>query len=244
MEIKIDLQKIKLLFKGMRGAKMRYDIEEIGKRLRHEREKHKMTQAKLAKVLHVTNKQISNYERGILLPPFEKLLDLCDIFECELGYLLGEKEYENKTILKTAVCNMTGLSAKAVDSLMKITTDTEKSEKTTIVLNQLLEMSSFSEFVDRLTEITQLRSESDSLADAFLEKHTTGLIKEAIIALINPKTDYMNDEEYKKQNPEVFEVIKEMNDFNDKGEEKEYEIDVARYRLHKLMEHMIDEMHI
>lgn len=222
---------------------MRYNIEEIGKRLREEREKRKMTQAKLAKVLHVTNKQISNYERGILLPPFEKLLDICDIFDCELGYILGEKEYENKTVLTTAVCNMTGLSAKSVESLMKITTDTEKSENTTKVLNQLLEMPLFSEFIDMLTEIEQLSTESNSLMNDFFTKYPIELIKEAAELAENPRIDYKNDEEYQKQNPEVFEVIKAFDDFKDKDQENNYAIDIARYRLHKLMEYMIDKMY-
>ena len=223
---------------------MRYDIEEIGKRLREEREKRKMTQAKLAKVLHVTNKQISNYERGVLLPPFEKLLDICDIFDCELGYILGEKEYENKTVLTTAVCNMTGLSAKSVESLMKITTDTEKSINTAKVLNQLLEMPLFSEFIDMLAEIEQLQTEAESLTNDFFKKYPIGLIEEALDARDNPGIDYMNDEDYQKHNPEVFEVIKVFDDIRDKSQEKKYAIDVERYRLHKLMEKMIDKMHM
>ena len=139
---------------------MEYKSEEIGKIIKTERKKHKMSQAELGKLLLKTGKQISNYEKGILTPPIDTLLDMCKIFECELGYLLGEKDYSQGTKLKTIISNETGLNIEAISAITQIT-GTERScinwgyesEKYRRILSNLLITKEFSNFIEALTEL-------------------------------------------------------------------------------------------
>ena len=48
---------------------MEYDFEQIGKSIKEERKKNGWTQEELGKMLCISGKQISNYEKGKLLPP-------------------------------------------------------------------------------------------------------------------------------------------------------------------------------
>lgn len=100
---------------------MKYNAEEIGKRIEKERKNMKISQDKLGEMLHVVNKQISNYENGKLIPPIKALFELCNIFNCELGYLLGEEAYSAGTQLDTAIENTTGLKKETIDAIIKIT---------------------------------------------------------------------------------------------------------------------------
>lgn len=46
---------------------------------------------KLGDKLGVSGKQISNYESGALMPPMDILIKLCEVYECELEFLLNER---------------------------------------------------------------------------------------------------------------------------------------------------------
>lgn len=62
------------------------------------KEKH-MTQRDLAKMLAVSKVSISYYERGNRYPSVDKLVELADIFDVSLDYLMGrELVVENKNI--------------------------------------------------------------------------------------------------------------------------------------------------
>ena len=99
---------------------MKYNTEQIGKTIKSEREKKGWSQEKLGKKLHISGKQISIYEKGNL-PPLENLLALCDLFDCELGYLLGEDTYSKGTKIETEIYEKTGLLPETVKSLEYIT---------------------------------------------------------------------------------------------------------------------------
>ena len=47
-----------------------------------------------------------------MLPQFEDMLKMCEVFDCELGYLLGE--FDCKTREATDIQAKTGLSEKAI----------------------------------------------------------------------------------------------------------------------------------
>lgn len=87
---------------------MKYNNEQISKMILSERTKLKISQAELGEKVGVVGKQISNYEKGKLVPPIDIVLRLCDVFKCELGYLLGEPDYADGTKIETAICNATG----------------------------------------------------------------------------------------------------------------------------------------
>lgn len=139
---------------------MKYKLEEIGNIIRAERKKHKLSQEKLAEQLDITGKQVSNYENGELIPPMDKLLEICKIFDCEMGYILGEKDYAQGTKLKTIIANETGLKVETINAIIQITgTEREcinwgyESEKYRRILNNLFTSKGFLNFIETLAEL-------------------------------------------------------------------------------------------
>lgn len=101
---------------------MNYDITIIGARIKEARKDMKLTQEQLAEKLEVARETIGSWERCITTPEFSTLLTMCrsDIFDCEVGYLLGE--HEEKTRVATDICKEIGLSEEAVSSLQELVT--------------------------------------------------------------------------------------------------------------------------
>lgn len=67
--------------------------EEIGKRIKMMRNIHAITQEELGKIIGVSSITISNYERGTIVPPTQRLLDLASFFHINPSYLLGDSNY-------------------------------------------------------------------------------------------------------------------------------------------------------
>lgn len=139
---------------------MEYKPEEIGKLIKAERKKHKMSQDELGEELGVTGKQISNYEHGAPMPPMDILLKICKFFDCELGYILGEKDYSQGTKLKTIISDETGLNIEAINAIIQLTgTEREcinwgyESEKYRRILNTLFTSKGFLNFIETLVEL-------------------------------------------------------------------------------------------
>ena len=82
---------------------MEYSAEVIGGNIKAERNKLGWTQKHLAEELDVVPKQISWYENGKLIPPMEKMLKLCEIFDCRLNDLIGE---QGRTSIITIPCEI------------------------------------------------------------------------------------------------------------------------------------------
>ena len=64
---------------------------EIGMRISDLRRSNKMTQEVLAEKLDVTIKHVSHVERGCASFSINNLIELCDIFDCSLDYLIRGK---------------------------------------------------------------------------------------------------------------------------------------------------------
>ena len=103
---------------------MLYDLEKkkmkIGARIREERITSGFkTQSSFAVALELQEESrtsVGNWENGVHLPPFKTLIKMCEIFDCEIGYLLCE--YDCKTKEATDIKNVTGLSEKSIDRLI------------------------------------------------------------------------------------------------------------------------------
>ncbi len=144
---------------------MQYQSEVIGKNIKKERERLHYSQEKLGKKVHTSGKQISNYENGKAEPSIKMLLTLCEVFGCELGYLLGESSYAEGTKLLTAISNYTGLSSEALKQIVKITGQTKKcihwgyhSDEYRAVLNKLLTSEYFIEFIEAMKKLDDVYS--------------------------------------------------------------------------------------
>lgn len=66
----------------------------FNKRLRDLREKNRYTQLQLSKYLHIGNKTISDYERGVSQPDPETLKRISSFFNVSVDYLLGHSDKE------------------------------------------------------------------------------------------------------------------------------------------------------
>lgn len=62
---------------------------DFSNRLRHLRQKYKLTQGELAAVIGLKSTAISNYESKRNEPSFEKLTSLCDYFNVSCDFMLG-----------------------------------------------------------------------------------------------------------------------------------------------------------
>lgn len=112
---------------------MKYSIENIGKRIKSEvkKNKEKLGFANLEEYsehLHISRATLDNWTRGKGLS-LDTLISLCEEFDCELGYLLCEDGYENKTRTATDICEATGLSEKAVSKLQSLRKENKEKEK-------------------------------------------------------------------------------------------------------------------
>ncbi len=140
---------------------MRYSTEKIGNIIKKCREERKMTQDTLGGKIGVSGKQISNYEKGKLPPPTDVLFNLCDVFDCELGYLLGEESYSEGTQFYTAISQKMGLSTKAIKSVIGII-EKEKSRlnfekhKYGEILDKLLQSDKLFELLEAISNLEKL----------------------------------------------------------------------------------------
>lgn len=116
-----------------------YNYEMIGKRIKEERERRHISQDGFIEMLGKRNipigrNRLSSIENGKCAEKMEleKLVAICDIFQCDIGYLLGE--YKEQTQDKHFICQQTGLTETAIDLLLPHSQDWQ-----TGVLSLLLE---------------------------------------------------------------------------------------------------------
>lgn len=109
---------------------MEYNYSEIGFRIRNERRAKEWSQEELIARLQdreagIGRNKVSDVENGEVEAVRSLSLDtleaLCDLFECDLGYLLGE--YAERRRVAAEVCYTTGLSETAVQRLLNLKSD-------------------------------------------------------------------------------------------------------------------------
>lgn len=125
---------------------MIYDWEQMGARIRKERQEKGFTQGALAKYLHLSaesRQSINNYENGKRLPAFEDFLSMLALFECEAGYLLCE--YDCKTKDATNITAKTGLSEKAINKIVAL--NNSSISEVMITLSKIIEHENFEELL-------------------------------------------------------------------------------------------------
>lgn len=66
--------------------------KKIGTFIAECRKKEKLTQVDLAEKLGVTNRSVSNWERGNNMPDIDILIDISDFYEVDLSELLNGEE--------------------------------------------------------------------------------------------------------------------------------------------------------
>ena len=139
---------------------MKYDTHAkrfiIGERIRQQRiEADFKTQSDFAIALglsYESRQTVGAWEQGKYLPKLDVLLKMCEIFECEIGYLLCE--YDCKTKEATDVSAATGLSEKAIGrlNLFRSRKRNRKTKQTTFYspINAIIEHPGFTDLIDAI----------------------------------------------------------------------------------------------
>lgn len=228
---------------------MKYSAEAIGKLIKFEREKRNWTQKKLGEELSVSGKQVSNYEKGIPMPPIDVLVKLCEVFDCELGYILGEEDYSEGSKIRTAIYNAMGLTTASIDVILKVTGTHHgciefgyQAEKYRRILNSLFLSPRFIEFMDNLGDLDDRIAAYSSVEKQLVEKLGDSLLDEAF-TYYSSTTDYFNDPNADKLRPELYEAIALIESCIKKQEELSYPIKIARYELRDSFEFLINDIY-
>ncbi len=160
---------------------MKYSTEQLGEMIKKERLKRNWSQKKLGKKLGLSDRQISKYENGEQTPPIETIFRFCksDIFDCELGYLLGEDDYKAGTKDETFVQNYTGLSHDALHSVLEINGKAKshrllfkhESEKSSKILNNLLTTSEFLDIIEKIDSLNNAIENANNVIPKYKKKY-------------------------------------------------------------------------
>lgn len=97
---------------------MKYNKEKIAQRIKKERIAAGLTQQELADAVFHDRQLIIKWERGASFPSLEDMVNLCDIFNCELGYLLCEFD-DCKTYDEQFCHDFLGISPDSVNKLIE-----------------------------------------------------------------------------------------------------------------------------
>ena len=119
-------------------AVTRYDWVIIGQRIKQERERIGLSQQDLADRLAGepyfatgVRQTISDWEKGKKKEiPLHTLVCLCNIFDCDMGYLLGEYDCHTRPV--TDIHAYTGLSEESIETLHALITETDEKKKAAV----------------------------------------------------------------------------------------------------------------
>ena len=82
--------------------------ESLGSLIKGRRVELDMTQRELGKILHVSDKAISKWERGVSYPDILKINDIARALDVSISYLLEENKSEFKTEEEVTVTEAIG----------------------------------------------------------------------------------------------------------------------------------------
>lgn len=116
-----------------------YNKKEMGEIIKAERKRlldPLKTLEGLAPAIHVSRQTLSRWESGEGNITVNDLLNMCEVFGCDFGYLIGE--YECRTRQQTDICAETCLSPKAAGVIMSPDDKPAISTPADMALNELL----------------------------------------------------------------------------------------------------------
>jgi len=135
---------------------MEYSSKLIGERIRRERKRKGWNQYALLMNLNRSpeaRRTVISWEKGKTLPPLDDMVNMCKLFNCELGYLLGE--FPDRHRATTDICAETGLTTAAVEWLQlwkKISSKTRAYSREEIALRFINDLICFSHVEDLAEE--------------------------------------------------------------------------------------------
>lgn len=93
----------------------------VGERIKKERKRNNWSKVDLLTKIYMaasSHKTITAWENGTRMPDLASLARMAEVFCCDIGYLLGD--YNERTRVSADIVKETGLSAKAVEKLLKM----------------------------------------------------------------------------------------------------------------------------
>lgn len=219
--------------------------ELLGKMIKERREhmnEKKMTQEELAEKVGVSAKQISSYENGHQYPPMDMLFKLCEVLDCDLGYLLGQEDYKDGTLLRTRIVNATGLTSESLRTIIGIKNCMEGTYLP--ALNKLLsDKSALLNILIPLTRLEKLEQVKAARGEALVNKYGDEMIAEAMRRepdrAIPP-----DDPDAPEIDEKLLKVMGELDEYIDEN----YDIDridipVARYEMFESLVALINSLY-
>ena len=94
------------------------DLVKIGKYIAGKRKALGMTQKQLAEKLNMSEKSVSNWERGICLPDVSVYMELCEILGISINEFLAGEDIDAENVEK-----------KSEDNIIQVTKDSKKKQK-------------------------------------------------------------------------------------------------------------------
>ncbi len=226
-----------------------YEAKLTGNKIQEERKKRNWTQKYLGKTLGLTDKQVSKYEKGELFPPIDVLKKLCCLFDCEIGYLLGEPQYKDGTQLTTAIHETTGLEAETIRNLQRITGKNRgalvfrcESDKYKQILNRLLSSPFFLSFIECLGDLDACENELNTIWLPVIEKYGEENFAIAMECYTGD-IDYEHDPDVEFPSDEVCEAYKCIDEVHNQRQDILYKMKVSRYELHEIYEDLINGLY-
>ena len=217
---------------------MEYKPEVLGNKIKTRRKEKGLSQEVLGNQVGVSAKQISSYEHGYQLPPTNTLFNLCNALDCELGYLLGDPEYEAGTKFLTAMERATGLSQSSIDTMISF-----KDLMHGLYLPALNSLSankhSLVPVLDALQELEDIYQRMRDHSANLKKKFGEGVLQKAneIIKSSSPENELEYSEEVEK-------AVLALNDLNDKEYElSELDIPAARYKVIRSFVELINTLY-
>lgn len=223
---------------------MKYSAEAIGKTIRLEREKRGWSQEALGKKIHCVGKQISNYEKGETVPPLDKLFSFCKIFDCELGYLLGEPNYTEGTTFKSHFSELTGFSSDLLPVLTELSQKgirKHESQEYAQILYRFLQSSNFYEFSSLLKQYNDLYIDYSSGNDSVSKKYGQAAVNETIDYHEKYDTPWPGID-YPNPPPHYVEIISELEKQSSQREADYLKLRFLRYELQESLIYILDEL--
>ncbi len=229
---------------------MQYKPEEIGKRLAQRRKQMGLTQPKLAQKMFCTVKNISVYENGHTTPPIEVLFKLCDILNCDFGYIIGDPDYSDSTKIDSEIRSQYGLGQDALATLRSITYFERKYSNLQNPprdhldsTNEFISSSFFPDLIEGFADLKRKYAELDKTISEFEMEYGEGAFERARQldferSMLSPEDEDIPEitEEQDREMKAVIPILKRISQI-------EREIKIARYGLQESFSLLLNQLY-
>ncbi len=229
---------------------MKYNPKEIGKRIAERRRVLGLTQTDIANRLDFSAKQISTYESGKAIPPVNTLIKLCDILNCEFGYLMGDPDYSTPAKIEAAIRTEIGLNSDAMHSLADITRLERKysylenpPSDSINAINKFICSPYFAAFIENLEAVERHYLFYDKKVEEFEKKYGGGSFERALQWDFD-LSQYVSEEE---SDPGIsdkeYKEVEAVRPILDELRSNEYKLKIARYELQESFSILINQLY-